>query len=207
MQFTIERLMNQLEQFHPKEVINKADLISVFSVCFFTKNTQYNQDAVLFIGYASELIIDFAIESNIPIVCIEDIPVPEQYCALKNLICLASPSDINKVYEVILTLLQEDAIEKEFMEILYQSVLQEDDICTICDIAKGFIQNPIVVLDNSLKHIAETSETELQDAIWVDQRKNGSYMSADYVQLLAEQVGYKKAVSYTHLTLPTTPYV
>lgn len=152
---------------------------------------KYNFNDVLLIGLASDL-RDCSIAGKVTIVCIEDVPVPQEYQSQKNILRLSANADINEVYYVVLSLLQEDEIEREFTERLCQSVLHEDDICTICNVAKEFIQNPIVVLDNSLKHIAESSGTELQDAIWVDQRKNGSYMSADYIQLLAEQAGYKK---------------
>ena len=192
MKLTMERLINQLKQFEPIGAGNGTDLILVSSICFFTKNMQYNRREVLFIGYASDLLPNYSFENQIPMVCIEDIPVPEQYQVQKTVLRLSSKADINAVYDSILTLFMEDTTEKEFMETLYQSVLRDDDICKICNLAKEYLQNPIVVLDNSLKHIAESSETELNDAIWVDQRKNGSFMSADYVQLLAEQAGYKK---------------
>ena len=108
-----------------------------------------------------------------------------------DLISFSSVS-FNEVYDSIAKLLEEDTLEQEFMETLYRSILQEDDIKKTCDRAREFLQNPIVILDNSLKHIAESYETDLQDTIWIDQRKNGNYISADIVQFLAEQTGYKK---------------
>lgn len=192
MQLTMERLMNQLKQFGPQGDGNGVDLISISAICFFTKNTRYNSNEILYIGHASDLLTEISFEVQIPIVCIEDIPIPEQYLAQKTVLRLPSKTDLNAVYNSIVALLKEGATEKEFMEALYRAVLRDDDIQKICDLAREFMHNPIVVMDNSLKHIAESSETILKDAIWIDQRKNGSYISADYVQVLAEQTGYKK---------------
>ena len=192
MQLTMERLMNQLKQFRPQWDGNRVDLISISSICFFTKNTRYNSNEILYIGHASDLLPEFSFEIQIPIVCIEDIPIPEQYLVQKAVLLLPSKTDLHAVYNSIVELLKEGDTEKEFMEALYRSILRDDDIQKICDLAKEFLHNPIVVLDNSLKHIAESSETQVKDAIWIDQRKNGSYISTDYVQVLAEQAGYKK---------------
>jgi sugar diacid utilization regulator len=192
MQLTMERLLNQLKQFRPQWDGTGVDLISISSICFFTKNTRYNSNEILYIGHASDLLPEFSFEIEIPIVCIEDIPIPEQYLVQKAVLRLPSKTDLHAVYNSIVELLKEGDTEKEFMEALYRSILRDDDIQKICDLAKEFLHNPIVVLDNSLKHIAESSETKVKAAIWIDQRKNGSYISTDYVQVLAEQAGYKK---------------
>ncbi len=193
MQLTMERLLNQLKRFRPMGKGDESDIISVSSICFFTKNTIYNSNEILYLGHASDLLPDFSFEFEIPFVCIEDIPLPEEYLVQKTVLRLPPKTDINAVYNSIVALLKEDDTEKEFMEALYQSVLRDDDIQKICNLAKEFLQNPIVVMDNSLKHIAESTENIIiNDPIWIDQRKNGSYLSPDYVQVLAEQAGYKK---------------
>lgn len=192
MQLTMERLLNQLKQFRPLGNGDGVDLISVSAICFFTKNTLYNNNEILYLGHASDLSPEISFDFQIPFVCIEDIQIPEQYLVQNTVLRLPSKTDINAVYNFLVALLKEDATEKEFMEALYRSLLRDDDIQKICNLAKEFLQNPIVVLDNSLKHIAESSETIIEDAIWIDQKKNGSYISADYVQVLVEQAGYKK---------------
>ena len=149
MKLKMGQLMDQLKQFHPQGDGNGTELISFSSVCFLKKNTQYNSNEILFIGYASDLLKDFIFDAEVPIVCIEDTPVPEQYQTQKTVLRLPLRTDINAVYDSIAMLLKEDTLEREFMETLYQSILREDEIGKTCDLAREFLQNPIVILDNS----------------------------------------------------------
>ncbi len=192
MKLSIEKLMNQLEELHPVGMINKDLLFSVYSIVFFTKDTIYDRTGVIYIGYASDFLPERATGCQFPIICIEDVPFPEQFPEQNMVLGLSAQANLNQVYDSLARLLEDDAKEKDFMDSLYQQMIGESDVCGICDCAKEFLHNPMVVLDNSLKHIGESSKIELHDYIWIDQRKNGRFMSADYVQLLAEQSGYKK---------------
>ena len=203
MQLSMEQLIKQLKQFYPQGAGGRDDKINITSVCFFTNLTHFISNQILYVGYASELLPNLSLEEQIPMICIEDIPVPEEYRTAKNMLHLPPKTELNAVNDAIVELFREEALEKEFMEALYQSVFREEDIGKTCDLAKRFIQNPIVVLDNSLKHIAESSNTDLKDVIWIDQRKNGSFISADYIQLLTEQKGYQTdSYSVSPIILP-----
>jgi hypothetical protein len=89
----MERLVEQLKEFRPQCNGKETDLISISSVCFFTKETKFNNNEILYVGCASNLLQSFTFEALTPIVCIEDTPVPEQYRVLSNILLIP-----NKVY-------------------------------------------------------------------------------------------------------------
>lgn len=194
MQITIDKLLKQIEIFHPICSVIKKDPFSITSVCFFTKDTNFTNTEFLYIGYASEFLPQNSFEGPIVIICIEDIPILENFQLLSEiyLIRLLADTNILAVYNTINILFHEDILIKSFTEKLYQSIVLDFDIQEICDLAATFLQNPLVVLDNSLKHIAISSDVELEDHIWMDQQKNGNFISEHSIQLITKQKEYKK---------------
>lgn len=194
MQITINKLLRQIEFFHPLCNINEDKPFSITSICFFTKDTSFTNTEVLYIGYASEFLLYNSFEMPILVICIEDIPILEnlQFSSNIYLIRISADRNILEVYNTINTLFNEDILIKNFTEKLYQSIVLDFDIQEICDLASNCLQNPLVILDNSLKHIAMSSDVELEDPIWIDQRKNGSFISEHSIQLLTKQTEYKK---------------
>ena len=194
MQITIDKLLKQIEIFHPICSVIKNDPFSITSACFFTKDTSFTNTEFLYIGYASELLPETSFQSPIFIICVEDIPISENFQLLSEicLIRLLADTNILAVYNTINILFHEDRLIKSFTEKLYQSIVLDLDIQAICDLAVTFLQNPLVVLDTSLKHIAISSDVELEDHIWLDQQKNGNFISEHSIQLITKQTEYKK---------------
>ncbi|WP_411680568.1 PucR family transcriptional regulator [Clostridium thailandense] len=194
MQITIDKLLKQLENFQPICRTMKNNSFSITSVCFFTKDTNFTNTEFLYIGYASELLSENSFKDPILMICIEDIPISENFRNLREiyLIRLLADTNILSVYNTINTLFDEDILIKSFTEKLYQSIVLDFDIQAICDLAATFLQNPLVVLDNSLKHIGISSDVELEDHIWMDQQKNGNFISEHSIGLITKQTEYKK---------------
>lgn len=194
MQITINNLLRHIESFHPICNINEDKTFSITSVSFFTKGTNFTNTEFLYIGYASELLLDIFFETPILIICIEDTPISENFQFPNNvyLIRLLTDRNILEVYNSINTLFHEDILTKNFTEQLYQSIVLDLDVQEICDLSANYLKNPLVVMDNSLKHIAISSDVELEDYIWIDQRKNGSFISEHSIQLITKQTDYKK---------------
>lgn len=194
MQITISNLLKHTEFFNPICNTNEDKTFSITSVSFFTKGTNFANTEFLYIGYASEFLLDISFEMPILVICIEDIPMPENFQFFNNvyLIRLLTDKNILEVYNTINTIFHEDVLIKNFTEQLYQSIVRDLDVQSICDLSFNYLKNPLVVLDNSLKHIVISSDVELEDHIWIDQHKNGSFISEHSIQLITKQTEYKK---------------
>ncbi|WP_459481077.1 PucR family transcriptional regulator [Clostridium saccharoperbutylacetonicum] len=194
MQITIGNLLRHTESFNPIYILTEDKTFSITSVSFFTKGTNFTNTEFLYIGYISEFLLDIPFEIPLLVICIEDIPIRDNFKCPNNvyLIRLLTDRNILEVYNTINAIFHEDILIKNFTEQLYQSIVHDLDIQAICDLSFNYLKNPLVVLDNSLKHIAISSDVELEDHIWQDQQKNGNFISEHSIQLITKQVDYKK---------------
>lgn len=194
MQITIGNLLRHTESFNPICNLTEDTTFSITSVSFFTKGTKFTNTEFLYIGYVSEFLLDVSFEMPILVICIEDIPIQENFQCQSNvyIIRLLTDRNILEVYNTINVIFHEDILIKNFTEQLYQSIVHDFDIQAICDLSFNYLKNPLVVLDSSLKHIAISSDVELEDHIWIEQQKNGSFISEHSIKLITKQTEYKK---------------
>jgi hypothetical protein len=120
MQITIDKLLKQIENFHPICSVIKNDPFSITSICLFTKDTNFTNIEFLYIGYASEFLPEKSFESPILIICIEDVPILENFQFPNEiyLIRLLADTNILTVYNTINTLFHEDILIKS-LQLLY----------------------------------------------------------------------------------------
>ena len=200
MLLTLEKLIKQLSPFHPVYQSNKTISIPAESITFFNKDTDYSQGKSLYLGYASQFTPDMeAFPSPKLIICIEDIPLSDEILSHTIAVMVRLPEGTNPflIYNAINALFQEEITLKNFTEKLYEAVIQNFSIQSICDVAAGFFNNTLVLMNEILKHIAISSDIELEDYVWLDQKKNGGYISDTSLDLLTKQMVYEKNVSYS----------
>lgn len=195
MILTIDRLMMQIHTFQPICVNDKNMAFSVASISFFSKSTDYSELNFLYLGYASQFVPDLtSFELPVLIICIEDITLSEELLSLNNacIIRLPKSTDLFSVCNAINSLFHEDTLLKNYTEKLYEAMLQNQSIQDICNMTAVFLKNPVVVMDRSLKHIAISTDIELEDYVWLDQKKNGGYISDVSLDLLKKQMANEK---------------
>ncbi|MGC6174070.1 PucR family transcriptional regulator [Lacrimispora sp. 38-1] len=198
MLLTLEKLIKQLSPFQPVYQNNKMISIPAESITFFTRSTDYSAGESLYLGYASQFTPDIkAVQSPMLIICIEDIPLSDESLTIAGIVRLPKDTDPFLAYNAINALFQEEIHLKNFTEKLYEAVIQNYSIQKICDVAAVFFNNPLILMNGILKHIAISSDIELEDYVWLDQKKNGGYISDTSLDLLTKQMVYEKNISYT----------
>jgi len=200
MLLTLEKLIKQLSPFQPVYQNSKTISISVESIAFFTRSTDYSAVKTLYLGYASQFNPDIkAVQSPMLVICIEDSPLSDEILSRTIAVIVRLPKDTDPflVYNSMNELFQEETKLKNFTEKLYESVIQNNSIQSICDMASVYLNNPLILMNGILKHIAISSDIELEDYVWLDQKKNGGYISDTSLDLLTKQMVYEKNVSYS----------
>ncbi|MBE5982984.1 MAG: hypothetical protein E7248_06760 [Paenibacillaceae bacterium] len=195
MILSIDKVMKQINSFSPICLKDRDRVFPVSSVFFFNKSTDYSALDYLYLGYASQFTSDCAaLQSPVLIICIEDIPLSDELLSLEGpcLVKLPGETDPFSVFNAIDALFHEDTLLKNYTEKLYEAMIQNQSIQDILDMAVTYLKNPVVLIDRSLKHIATSTDVELEDYVWLDQKKNGGYISDASFELLTKQMAYEK---------------
>lgn len=194
MKIKIAALLDCLEPYQPLCNIKNDQKIFISRIGLFDKNTPPVEKEVLFIGYASDLPANTSVEHGINLICIKNCTIPETYFVNPSihLIALDSGAELIAVYNAVNLLFSDERQMEQVTYRLFQSVIKDFSLHQICDIGYELLGNPIVIVDNSLKNIAWTSNVEVDDPIWIEFNQTGGYISNESLLLLTTQSEFKQ---------------
>lgn len=187
MTLSMAQLQAYFASFHPQCCGTDTDLITVYSVCCAQSVPAFPSLDFLYLGYVSAFPEAFLHTPHISAVLIEDVPLPEIFLTRRTFLRLPPDTILPAAFEHLGRLFRNISEETAFRDNLSQAALHGSGLQKLCDLAMTFIQNPIVVLDNSMKHIAESYADVPDDEIWITQKKNGSYIPEEYLRVLLDQ--------------------
>ena len=172
----------------------KRQKINISNISFIGKNTPLDNEEVLYIGYASDLPVSISAEREICLICLENCKIPSLHLENSNInmIVLDPVPKPTEIYNAVNALLRNEHLLKYTTERLFQSIIKGFSIQEICEIGYELLQNPVAILDNSLKHIAYTSDAEVDDAVWIEIKKNNGYVSNESMLLFSSQNEFKE---------------
>jgi PucR family transcriptional regulator, proline-responsive transcriptional activator len=187
-------LLDYLEPYKPLCNVNKDEQLCISMLGFFDKKTPPVEKELLFIGYASDLPANISVEHSIILICITNCNIPKAYFENPSihLITLDSGAELIAVYNAVDSLFRDERRMKLATSKLFQSVIHDFSLQQMCDIGYELLGNPIVIVDNSLKNIAWTSNIEVDDPLWIEFNKTGGYLSNESLLLLTTQSEFKQ---------------
>jgi len=201
----LQEILEELNQNHTKiTLLNKAvepnslNHLSdreVKDVYFLTQSSERRND-LLYVILSSHLNTIGEDLSQLIILIIKDTPVEESMLKRLSesgctLILLSSEENIFTIYNQVKTIFSKNEVNISKMNDLFQVLLAKDNIDDLLQVSEEFLQNPIIVIDESFKIIAHSTHIPLTDELWIKNIKNGfcSYEFIAEVNQLMEEKG------------------
>lgn len=193
MEINASTLLDCLKPHLLRSTLKYGEKIAASAIGLIGKEDFTTAGDILYIGYVSDLPPDIGETSPLVLICIENITLPDAYSESHDisLVVLDDRARLQDVYNTVNALFVDERLIEQATDRLFKAVVTGAGIQEICDIGYGLLDNPVAVLDNGLKHIAYTSDVDVDDAVWTEVKKNG-YVSNETMLLFSAQNEFKQ---------------
>lgn len=188
MSIPLSEIVNYIIEFSPELYVFKKDFSSIYSVELFNKSQKLFQPDFLYIGSASDLLeIPF---KDIPtnVLCIADIPLPDEYIQHldSNIIIINKHIDILQILDKIRSLLM---VHRHYIESslkLMNILISDGSLQDIINIGYKILGNPLFLHDISFKVLGYTQGVSVEDPFW-QQITSVDYFTDTEITVIIEQ--------------------